>query len=247
MCEFESKTCNFAKQIQQPNSIAMNRFFKPFVGTKYEEGICGKKILVLGASFYCNKNGENGQRKCPFFDECTNTETKDSSKFDAICSEYKGKDMQLSNEPSYAIDERYLAYRNFERFMQQFIDDESEDVWQRMAFTNYLQFFSPTIKTEKSYLSQRDFEAFCETLRELQPNVVISWGMATLEEIREKNSYITDINQLPKTDYYVCHMRNVPGVNHEITLVSSYHPSSVYYWYNDIEKLEDYVKQVLIG
>lgn len=222
----------------------MNRFFTPFVGSKYDEGICGKKILVLGASFYCNKNGENGQRKCPFFDECTNTETKDSSKFDAICSEYKGKDMRLSKEPSYAINERYPVYRNFESFMQQFVGDESEDVWERMAFTNYVQFFSPTIKTEKTYLSQRDFDGFCETMQDLQPNIVISWGMAILEEIREKNRYVSDIELLPKTDYYVCHM-NVPNVDHEITLVCSYHPSSVKYWYGDLEKLHKYLKQVL--
>ena len=194
----------------------MNRFFTPFVGSKYDEGICGKKILVLGASFYCNKNGENGQRKCPFFDECTNTETK----------------------------ERYPAYRNFESFMQQFVGDESEDVWERMAFTNYVQFFSPTIKTDKTYLSQRDFDAFCETMQDLQPNIVISWGMAILEEIREKNRYVSDIELLPKTDYYVCHM-NVPNVDHEITLVCSYHPSSVKYWYGDLEKLHKYLKQVL--
>ena len=222
----------------------MNRFFTPFVGSKYEEGICGKKILVLGASFYCNKNGENGQRDCPFFDECTNTETKDSRKFDAICSEYEGKDLRLSNEPSYAINERYLAYRNFESFMQQFVGDESEDVWEKMAFTNYVQFFSPTIKTEKTYLSQRDFDAFCETMQDLQPNIVISWGMAILEEIREKNKYVIDKEDLSDTDYYVCHMR-VPNVNHVITLISSYHPSSVKYWYGDMEKLHKYLKQVL--
>lgn len=28
------------------------RFFKPFVGDRYQEGINGKKILVVGASFY---------------------------------------------------------------------------------------------------------------------------------------------------------------------------------------------------
>ena len=224
----------------------MNKFFTPFVGSKYDEGICGKKVFVLGASFYCNNNGKKGQTECPCFDECTDPEKKDSSKFDAICPVYANHGMQLSKEPLYAIDERYSAYKNFESFMLRFVDDKSEDVWQRMAFSNYLQFFSPTIKTEISYLSQRDFDAFCETLEELQPNVVISWGVAILEEIREKNKFVaaSEIERLQETEYYVCHMK-VPNVEHEITLISSYHPSSVKYWYNDLEKLEKYVRQVL--
>ena len=218
----------------------MNRFFTPFIGSKYYEGICGKKILVLGASFYCST------KKCRFFDECTSPEKKDSSKFDTICPDYVNDDKKLSKEPLYTVEERFSAYKNFERFMRQFIDDESEDVWERMAFTNYLQFFSPTVKTKKSYLSQRDFEAFCETLQELHPDVVISWGVAILEEIREKNKYIptSEIERLPETEYYVCHMK-VPNVEHKITLISSYHPSSVRYWYNDLEKLGKYVKQVI--
>ena len=40
-----------------------SRFFTPAKGEKYEEGINGKKILVVGASFYCNKNGKNGQKQ----------------------------------------------------------------------------------------------------------------------------------------------------------------------------------------
>ena len=50
-------------------------FFKPFKGDKYEIGINGKKVLVVGASFYCNKTD------CPFFADCTNVAKKDSSKY----------------------------------------------------------------------------------------------------------------------------------------------------------------------
>lgn len=56
-----------------------NRFFKPFEGKKYKEGINGKKILVLGASFYCNWDGNDGRNKCEFFDECTNPMKRDST------------------------------------------------------------------------------------------------------------------------------------------------------------------------
>lgn len=44
----------------------MNKnFFKPYVGPLYGKGIKGKKILVLGASFYCDKTD------CEFFHKCT--------------------------------------------------------------------------------------------------------------------------------------------------------------------------------
>lgn len=30
-----------------------NRFFNPFIGENYNLGINGKRVLVVGASFYC--------------------------------------------------------------------------------------------------------------------------------------------------------------------------------------------------
>ena len=222
-----------------------SRFFKPFVGEKYNEGINGKKILVLGASFYCNKNGQNGQKNCPFFAECTDVVKKDSSKFDTTCPEYAGKNMKLSEEPSNAIDDRYPAYKRFAEFMQQFVSNKTEDVWDRMAFTDYLQFFSPTTQTKKEYLTPRDFDAFIETLRDLQPDVVISWGTVFLEKIREENNYVVDKDKLPDTDYYVCHMKGMPGVAKTVTLVSCFHPSSVKHWANDKEVFAKNLRLVL--
>ena len=150
----------------------------------------------------------------------------------------------MSEEPSNAIAENYRAYQNFASFMQQFVDDKTEDVWQQMAFTDYVQFFVPTIDTKKEYLSKRDFDAFCETLRELQPNVVVAWGMAIIEEIRENNPYVIDFDRLPESEWYICHI-SIPGVSHDITQVCCYHPSSMSYWYNDLDKLSKYMDMVL--
>ncbi len=220
------------------------QFFKPFVGPKYDEGICGKKILVLGASFYCDRNGQNGKRNCPFFAECTDPVKKDSSKFDTTCSVYAEQGKKISDEPRYAMETGYAAYNKFAEFMQQFVSDKSYGVWDRMAFTDYLQFFSPTTQTKKEYLSQRDFDAFIETLQELKPDVVISWGTAIIEEIREKNPYVIDKDKLSETDWYVCHM-NVPGVSHTITHINCYHPSSRKHWANNKELFAKHLRSVL--
>lgn len=215
------------------------RFFKPYVGSEYHKGINGKKVLVLGASFYC------GIKDCKFFAECTNPEQKDSSKFDTCCPVYATTGQRLSEEPSNAIEDGYKTYQTFGAFMQQFVkEDTKEDIWQRMAFTNYLQFFSPTIETKKEYLSSRDLEAFNKTLIELQPDVIVAWGVAIIEEIRDKNPYVIDLERLPDTEWYVFHIR-LPQVNHDIAVVNCYHPASMAHWYNNLDTLAKYMRQVL--
>ena len=214
-------------------------FFKPYIGNDYHKGINGKRVLVVGASFYC------GSKDCKFFAECTNPVQKDSGRFDTCCSAYTLSGQRLSEEPSNAIADGYKTYQTFGKFMQQFAED-TEDVWQRLAFTNYLQFISPTIDTRKEYLSSRDFEAFNETLAALQPDVVVAWGVAFIEEIRDKNPYVIDIERLPDTAWYLFHIR-LPYMTHDITVVNCYHPASMAHWYNNLDTLTMYMKQVLFS
>lgn len=56
--------------------IIMSKFFYPFIGKDYNQGINGKRVLILGASFYCPKVD------CKYYKDCTDTKTKDSSKYD---------------------------------------------------------------------------------------------------------------------------------------------------------------------
>jgi hypothetical protein len=68
------------------------RFFVPFVGSEFSIGINGKKVLVLGASFYClNKN-------CKFYAECTDYDKKDSSAHNYDCPSKDGD--ELRNQPT---------------------------------------------------------------------------------------------------------------------------------------------------
>lgn len=224
-------------------------FFRPFIGEKYDEGINGKKILVFGASFYCDKNGESGRKLCPFFNECTNPNKKDSSKFNTTCPEYAGKEYygekkELSNEPKYAIDSQFSAYKNFAEFLSQFVENKNYDVWDRVAFTNYMQFLSPTTKTFSQYLSERDFEAFCETITELKPDIVVTWGVTTLNRIREENQYVTDLDKLLETEHYIWHMK-LPEMEHGITLINCYHPKSRTEWRDNFEIFTKYFRIAL--
>lgn len=202
-----------------------NKFFIPYRGSKYNQGINGKKILVLGASFYCDKCN------CQFFDKCTNTIYKNSENYDAICPTYKCEGKMLHNEPSYCIEDAPQTYQNFASFMSPLCENGSyEEVWERMAFTNYVQFFLPSEEgkyrvTLNSDLSERDFKAFIEVLNELKPNIVIIWGCVINSRLKEQNEYVVNISELKRTEDYVCHMR-IPGVVHDIELINPYHPSS---------------------
>ena len=217
------------------------RFFKPFIGKNYNIGINGKRVLVLGASFYCTS--EN----CPFFKKCTDVEKRDSSEYDKKCPDYRKEKLLLSDEPSHTVSAGHRAYKTFSKFISKIMGDSNYDeIWSHLAFTNYVQFFVPPKNTYKSYLSPRDFDAFIETLSELKPHIVISWGTVILDDIRHKNKYVIDNNEsLEKNEYYICHMRGIPEVSHDITLVSGYHPSAIKYWYQDLEKLIKYFNLAL--
>lgn len=216
------------------------RFYIPFVGQEYKTGINGKKILVVGASFYCNIHD------CEFFSECTNPDKKDSSHFNSICPPYKKTNSELKQTARYAIVEddytSYQTYLNFAECLQPYVE-EGVNVWERVAFTNYVQFFIPTVTTHKKYLSERDFEAFKETVLELKPDLIITWGMAILDPLRDNNKYVIDREKLAETDWYICHLE-MPGVDHLITFLHSYHPSSSA-WHQDIDYFTKYLEQAL--
>lgn len=87
-----------------------NNFFIPFKGENYGCGVGKKKkkILVIGASFYCPFI--NGDDNCK---QCTDINHKDSSPYDRECKIYKSKGKVLHNEPTYSIEDEATAYKKF--------------------------------------------------------------------------------------------------------------------------------------
>lgn len=218
-------------------------FFKPFIGTNYHKGIKGKKILVLGASFYCLKT------ECPFFKSCTNTTVKDSSPYDCICPEYKANGIFLHDEPTNSIENMYPTYQTFAKGMAKFIgNDDYNSIWNHLAFTNYVQFFLPANSevfrdTRLNDMSERDFDSFIETLTDLQPDIVIIWGCVINSRLKEENQYIVDKQELIASDGYLCHMQ-LPGMNKRIALLNPYHPSSSA-WHSGFPEFEKQLSTVL--
>ncbi len=217
------------------------RFFKPHIGSSYSYGINGKKVLVIGASFYCaNPN-------CIYYNQCTSVESKDSSSFDSICPFYEPHEKHLHNEPIYCVEELPQTYRKFAMSLNSILGvEEPEKVWDRLAFTNYCQFFLPAENnfrpTFAKDISDRDFEAFIEACVDLQPNIIIVWGSTINRPLLHNNPFVTDKNQLDKTGGYVCHME-LPEVPHPISLVNCHHPSSRAWWGGIDEFIEYLTKE----
>lgn len=219
------------------------RFFTPFVGKHYHEGVRGKKVLVLGASFYCN------QTDCRFFEHCTDVNKKDSSAYDSICPTYAKDNKLLRNEPSYCIEYKPRTYQTFANCMQSLIGtDDYESTWERLAFTNYIQFFLPATDgifrdTRASDMSERDFEVFIETLKELQPDIVVVWGCVINSCLKENNPYLVTREELDETEWYLCHIQ-VPGVNHKIAILNPFHPSSSH-WNRALPIFKKYIDKAI--
>lgn len=218
----------------------MDRFYEPFEGTDYRAGVRGKKVLVVGASFYCPL------KECPYYSDCTDPVKRDSSAYDITCPECLKHNVVLRDEPTNEIkDGVSISYANFMKYFSRFCNsNDYMDCWNQVAFTNYVQFEVPPTRTYKSYLSDRDFRAFNETLVQLQPDIVIIWGCVINSRLKEKNEYLVDNNELINTDYYVCHLR-VPGVTHDIALINPFHPSSSM-WGEKSAEFEKYLSQLLL-
>lgn len=219
------------------------KFFTPYYDKEtYHTGINGKKILVVGASFYCDKVN------CPHYEDCTNTERKSSRNYDDKCWAYREDQVyRLSNEPTTAITETYgvTSYQNFEIFLQAAI--LKEEPWKYVAFTNYVQFMVPTKMTECWYITDDDYEALKEVIYELCPDVIITWGNPVADHIRNKQRSEKQIDEeLIGNEYYLYHFEyNTKDGKKNVTFVNLYHPSALTYWSNSLRTAYKYVRKAL--
>lgn len=201
-------------------------FFKPHVGSFYNVGIQGKKVLVLGASFYC------GISQCEYFKDCTNNNVKDSSPFDKICPYYNG--VALHDAPE---NEGGAAYNKFANSISRSLELDHDRFWDFVSFTNYIQFFLPQWQTFLQNCSDRDAKALIETIKYLEPDIIFVWGCVINQHIR--NAFSMDIQVIEDTDGYIWNWKVEDKI---ITVINTYHPT--YYGFNDNGRLDKYVRQV---
>lgn len=237
--------------------IMKKRFFNPRVGAQYQKGfINGKKVLVLGASHYCLLNSIEKGFACPVWEECTSREIRDSSKFNTCCPAYEANGwlkeygVKLEDSAQIEVDNffdapgSYKTYSNFTNFIIDYFGfTDAEEVWDRLAFVNYAQYFLPTIATPPfDEYDIRNFEALLQTIQELQPDVIIVWGTKIRDHFKEP--YIQKmVDNLTMRDNDYFWDLDFQG-NHYI-IVNCWHPSYWAQWFGSLDNFYAALKEVL--
>ncbi len=222
-----------------------SRFFNPYVGKRYHEGFLnGKKVLVLGASYYCPHHNDSDKFQCPVWNECTSMEKKDSSKFNDCCPYYESigwiqeYGTKLENSPSIELENffesptTYRSYYRFTRFIIECFDcpelKDTAEIWDKLSFMNYVQYFLPTTDTpDQDKTDIPNFAAFLQTLDELVPDIVIIWSTTITnhfkqEYIKRMVSYLKDRDN----DYYW----DLEYNGSKYLLINPWHPSDPKWW-----------------
>lgn len=143
-------------------------FFKPWEGRDYKTGgIFGKKILAIGESFYCS---EEDVKKLPEGTSLTDKVVKD---YLAIRDgEYRENNGRWTN-----------TYLKFERSLtgEETTPEDSHKIWNSIAFYNYLQVPMSGAREPGTPEDYKESEkAFLEVIEELQPELIIVWGVTKL-------------------------------------------------------------------
>lgn len=186
--------------------------FKPWIGENYQTGgIFAKKILVIGESFYCSE------------EEAVETLT------DKVVSDY----LAIRNgEPRDNNGGWTNTYLKFERSLKgnETTPEDSLKIWNSIAFYNYLQVPMSGARESGSIIDYKNAEeAFFEVINELQPDLIIVWGVGKLFNNMPEDNWkwgeAVEFDGWPiKNGSYL--LKN--GI--EVRCIAVYHPSSGYQW-----------------
>jgi len=193
-------------------------FFKPEIGAKYNEGfVNGKKVLILGASSYCNLSS------CIYYTDCAlNQNTRP---YDTKCPHNNGR--PLSELPQTEFDEDGArSFKRFLEYLKQFINEPDVNyIYDRVAFTNYVQhMIGGRTTTRLSDCREEYMDALIEVLETLKPDIVIVWGCVIIKPIANYNVE----NKTLIEDYPFFFKWNFNGK--DIIFLNIYHPSSSYFY-----------------
>lgn len=216
-----------------------NVFFKPYVGEDYLKGINNKKILVTGASHYCKEKG------CKFFKQCTSRTKKNSSKFDLSCPHSNDylSNCTIETVGYFLNGDENVSYCKFTNFMidQMELANNTYELWNHIAFYNYVQFMlagDDKTDTNPSDISERDYLAFEEVVKELNPDLIIVWGTPVGKELKRRR-----VNKIKVYETIKDYVFDLEISGKTYLVINSYHPS--YGNFYDGGKLRDQLKLLL--
>ena len=186
--------------------------FMPWKGENYQkDGFNGKRILVIGESFYCSE------------EDAVATLT------DKIVNDY----LAIRNgEPCDNKGRWTNTYLKFERSLvgEETTPERSREIWNSIAFYNYLQVPMSGARESGTKMDYKNAEkAFFEVINELQPDLIIVWGVGKLfNNLPEDNwrwGETLEFDGRPvKNGYY--QLKN----GNDVRCIAVKHPSTGYSW-----------------
>ncbi len=181
-------------------------YFKPRVGKHYEEGLDGRRTLVLGVHQVCL------YPDCPAYGRCT---SPDGIRQMDVCLHQPDYELREANslemdsflDPMPQDGFKYPTHSYFTRYMLQAEDSideqQKKDFWEHVAFFNFFQHYrqhltpKPYRGNEREY--QAEIPALMALLEELKPQVIYAWtkplhdALANSKELRAAGLHEADI------------------------------------------------------
>ena len=144
--------------------------FYPFVGKQYfQEGLGGKRVLVLGESHYCSKELSPQGRCFPLCQTKNMLRDCHTQTIDVI-------EQYIHSYSGNRYEQTFLC---FERAVsgKELTSEERVSFWNSIMFYNYLQFCQPgpRMPVAAEYWSPSE-KAFKELLDIFSPDYIIIWG-----------------------------------------------------------------------
>lgn len=191
-------------------------FFSPRIGKGYARGgIFGKKILALGESHYCGSG-------CADCGECGKHPE---------CSDFTTNVVNWCLDSSVEREGWMNTYLKFERSLvgKETTPLESRKIWDSIAFYNFLQVAMGGAReagTNQQYRAAA--EPFMQVLEELQPDVLIVWGVRLWNNLPNRNW--ADGSKVAVDGYEVQNGYYTLPSGKKVKVVCVYHPSVGYDW-----------------
>lgn len=188
-------------------------FFKPWIGQFYgtNSSCFNKKILIVGDSHYCEKNcSDCGDKR--YSEQCCNFTEETISDY-----------LSQTNSDSWT--------KTFTKFMNSLVinkeDYDRNTAWNSVSFYNFLQIAAgdaPRQTAEYSYLNKKNLTAFIQVIRNLNPDVIITWGNKVWDSLPNDFGY----GQAVASTIFSQGHFSYPFKEKHITLIGVTHPSSAY-------------------
>ena len=180
--------------------------FLPWVGKNYNDGLNGRRILVLGESHYC--------------DESEATADITNRVMEKYLTKPNGHEAWMN------------TFKKFERALVGFetTPEDSEKIWNSVSFYNFIQRPIGDTRiagTKEDYLKGE--KPFFKVLNELQPGYIVVWGSRLYENMpytnwTERETVLVDGGTHITGTY---RLKN----SHDVNVISTYHPSAAFDWH----------------